>query len=450
MIFKKQELRLWLRVILLFISLLFFAWLMVTRQYAYALLLLTPSVYFLLMIFRMLKKAQVEVDEFVQAIQYRDFSRNFNISQAPPELQSLRMGFNDINTAFKTISKEKEEQYQYLKKILELVDTGIISYESKSGEMNWMNDTFRKMLDIPYLKSMHSLEKRHPQLYEAFTSIRPGESKLIQLSKDGGSEQLLVSATIFQSDDKINRVIACRNINEAIDETESKAWQKLLSVMTHEIMNSVAPIASLADTLKNRLAQQVPVNGSINPEKEDLELGLETIRRRSEGLLKFAETYRNLSKISQPELTRVYVRDLFESLHTLMLPTLEQKKVEFDVILKDPGIQVEIDRHLVEQVLINLVINALDALKERSDGKITLSALQENSKFVIRISDNGPGIPDELLDKIFIPFFSTKKSGSGIGLSLCKQIMLLHKGLIQVHSVEGTGSSFSLVFPERN
>lgn len=450
MTFKKQELRLWLRVILLFISLLVFAWLMVHRQYAYALLLLIPSVYFLLIIFRLLKKAQVEVDEFVQAIQYRDFSRNFNISHAPPELQSLRKGFNDINTAFKTISKEKEEQYQYLKKILELVDTGIISYESKSGEMNWMNDTFRKMLDIPYLKSMHSLEKRHPQLYEAFTSIRPGESKLIQLSKDGGSEQLLVSATIFQSDDKINRVIACRNINEAIDETESKAWQKLLSVMTHEIMNSVAPIASLADTLKNRLAQQVPVNGSINPEKEDLELGLETIRRRSEGLLKFAETYRNLSKISQPELTRVYVRDLFESLHTLMLPTLEQKKVEFDVILKDTGIQVEIDRHLVEQVLINLVINALDALKESSDGKITLSALQENNKIVIRISDNGPGIPDELIDKIFIPFFSTKKSGSGIGLSLCKQIMLLHKGLIQVQSVEGKGSSFSLVFPERN
>ena len=445
MIFNKQELRLWLRVILMFISLLLFAWLMVNRLYAYALLLLIPAGYCLMLIFRMLKKAQVEVDEFVQAIQYRDFSRNYNISQAPAELQTLRKGFNDINSTFKAISKEKEEQYQYLKKILELVDTGIISYESTSGEMNWMNDTFRKMLDIPYLKSMHSLEKRHPQLYEAFTSIRPGESKLIQLNKEGGSEQLLVSATIFQSEDKINRVIACRNINEAIDETESKAWQKLLSVMTHEIMNSVAPIASLADTLKNRLTQQV----SVNPEKEDLELGLETIRRRSEGLLKFAETYRNLSKISQPELTRIYVRDLFESLHTLMQPTLEQKKVEFDVILKDPGIQVEIDRHLVEQVMINLVINALDALKERTDGKIILSALQENNKVVIRISDNGPGIPDELLDKIFIPFFSTKKSGSGIGLSLCKQIMLLHKGLIQVHSVEGKGSSFSLVFPER-
>ena len=186
--------------------------------------------------------------------------------------------------------------------------------------------------------------------------------------------------------------------------------------------------------------------GESSAERDDLELGLETIKRRSEGLLKFAETYRNLNKITTPNLKKILVRDLFENLHTLMQPTLDQKNIELEVILKDPGLMIEVDINLIEQVLINLLINALEAVKEKSNPRIVLSAFQENTKAVIKVSDNGAGVPDELLDRIFIPFFSTKKSGSGIGLSLCKQIMLLHKGSIQVHSKEGEGSAFVLKF----
>jgi signal transduction histidine kinase len=446
MTYKKYEIRLLLKVVLLFAVLAGTAWLMVNKYYLYMGLSIPVVLYQVYDIYRMLKKAQDEVKEFVESVHYRDFSRYFNVKQAPSELQTLREGFNEINTTFKVISKEKEIQYLYLQKILELVDTGIISFETGSGELNWMNDTFKKMMEIPYLKTIHSLEKREPQLYEAAISIRSGETRMVTITKENRQVKILLAATLFQTDDKINKVLACQNINEAVDETEAKAWQKLLSVMTHEIMNSVAPISSLAGTLKNRLLQTSSPGEVGSGERDDLELGLETIQRRSEGLLKFAETYRNLNKIITPNLKKVFVRDLFENLHTLMQPTLDQKNIELEVVLKDPGLMVEVDVNLIEQVLINLVINALEAVKEKTDPRIVLSALQEGNKQLIKVTDNGMGISGDLLDRIFVPFFSTKKSGSGIGLSLCKQIMLLHKGTIQVQSLEGKGSAFVLTF----
>lgn len=219
--------------------------------------------------------------------------------------------------------------------------------------------------------------------------------------------------------------------------------------MTHEIMNSVAPISSLADTLKNRLETFSAHIEDANQDGEmrDVKIGVETIKRRSESLLKFAETYRNLNKISKPNLSKVYVRDLFETLYQLMQPTLEQKNIEMEIVLPDTSLQLEIDASLIEQVLINLIINAKEALKDKDDARIILSAsLSNRQKVLIKVSDNGPGIPKDILESIFIPFFSTKKTGSGIGLSLCKQIMRLHKGNIRVYSVPDEGSVFTLQF----
>jgi signal transduction histidine kinase len=217
--------------------------------------------------------------------------------------------------------------------------------------------------------------------------------------------------------------------------------------MTHEIMNSVAPISSLADTLKHRLQQSVTSLNDDSGSLDDLELGIDTIKRRSEGLLKFAETYRNLNKITTLNLKKVYVRELFGNLLQLMQPTLEQKDIELETILKDTDLQLEVDINLIEQVLINLVVNAIEAIKDSPAPKIVLSAyVASNFRTIIKIADNGNGMPPELLDKIFVPFFSTKKNGSGIGLSLCKQIMMLHRGNVQVQSVEGEGTAFLLQF----
>ena len=217
--------------------------------------------------------------------------------------------------------------------------------------------------------------------------------------------------------------------------------------MTHEIMNSVAPISSLAHTLKNRLEESIPFLDNSNGVVEDLELGIDTIKRRSEGLLKFAEVYRNLNKITTPNLKKIYVRDLFENMYQLMQPTLEQKNIEMEIILKDPELCLDADASLVEQVLINLIVNAIDAVKEVVLPRITLTAMELiNKRVLIRISDNGCGMNEELMNNIFIPFFTTKKNGSGIGLSLCKQIMMLHKGNITVQSISDQGTAFILQF----
>ncbi len=445
--FKKTSWRVFIRIFFLVVTISVFAFIVLHKQYIYLVICLPVIAYQLSELYRFQQKAEKELQQFVESVHYRDFSRYFDVKHAPAELQPLREGFNQINSTFKVITKEKETQYQYLQKILELVDTGILSYEGESGEIFWMNESLKKMLQVPYLKTIHSLEKRDPELYNDIIALKPGDGKITKAHIEKRAFKILLSATAFQTGEKKFKLIAFQNINEALDETESKAWQKLLSVMTHEIMNSVAPISSLADTLKNRLEKSSVHFSNKSSSIHDLELGIDTIKRRSEGLLKFAETYRNLNKITTPNLKPVYVRDLFESLHQLMEPTLAQKNIELETVLKDTDLLLQVDTALIEQVLINLIVNAMEAVKERPDPRIVLSAFEaDNHKTVIRVSDNGAGMSEEIMDKIFIPFFSTKKNGSGIGLSLCKQIMMLHKGNIQVQSLTGEGTAFSLQF----
>jgi two-component system, NtrC family, nitrogen regulation sensor histidine kinase NtrY len=444
--FKDVEWRVLLRVLLLFFTLAVTAFLLV-RNYVYVLFIVPVVLYQLVDFYRFHRKAHDELNEFIESVHYRDFSRNFDVKHAPVEVKPLRRGFNEINSTFKIISKEKETQYQYLQNILELVDTGIISYKENGGTVVWMNESLKKMLQLPYLKTIHYLARRDVQLYEQIVSLKPGENKIATAHLEKSSFKILLSATMFQTEGEKYKLIAFQNINEALDATESKAWQKLLSVMTHEIMNSVAPISSLADTLKNRMRESK--NGMVNEGEttDDLELGIETIKRRSEGLLKFAETYRNLNKITSLALKKMYVRDMFENLHQLMQPTFDQKKIELEIVLKNTELAVEADSNLIEQVLINLLVNSIEAVKEKESPKITLSAYStDDKKVIIKVADNGDGMTEDVIDKIFIPFFSTKKAGSGIGLSLCKQIMMLHRGNISVQSVPGKGTVMSLNF----
>lgn len=445
--FKKNDKGILLRVVLLFITLLGLAFMIVKSQFGYA-LFLSPVILFQVFDFYHLhKKAEEEVEQFVESIHYRDFSKFFNVKRAPVEVQSLRQGFNEINSTFRVVSKEKETQYQYLQKVLELVDTGILSYETESGEIKWMNESLRKILEVPYLKTIHSLDKRDHLLYNQVVNLVPGERIISTIHREKNNIKVVLSASAFQTENVHFKLIAFQNVNEALDETESKAWQKLLSVMTHEIMNSVAPISSLAHTLQGRLKQFTLDGPDPKGVADDLELGIETIRKRSEGLLKFTETYRNLNKITKAAVSRVFVSELFDNLHRLMQPTLTQKNIEITVILRDPLLSVEVDVGLIEQVLINLILNAIDAVKGKTDPKIVLSAYTDNdNKAIIKLADNGTGMPEDVMEKIFIPFFSTKKNGNGIGLNLCKQIMMVHKGSITAQSKAGEGTAFYLRF----
>lgn len=447
MIYNRPGLRLVIRIVLIALVVAAATYLYLEGKILFGSITLLVAVYISVNLYDFLKKSQFEVKQFVEGVHYRDFSRHFDVKHAPAEVQSLRQGFNDINSAFKVISLERETQYQYLQKILELVDTGILSYEIETGNVMWMNESLKKLLKIPYLKTVQSLDKRDAELCAKVIDLKPGENSVTDIHIDRNILKVLISATAFQTNDKRYKLVAFQNVNEALDETESKAWQKLLRVMTHEIMNSIAPISSLADTLKNRLQHSSELVDDETGTLEDLSLGMETIKRRSEGLLKFAQTYRNLNMITEPNLQKFYVKDLFKTQHRLMQPTLQQKKIDLEIILKEADLQIEADINLIEQVLINLLLNAMEAVKEKPYPKIILTATKaDNGRVAVKVVDNGSGIEDEVLDKIFIPFFSTRKSGSGIGLSLCKQIMMLHKGNIHVQSVMNEGTAFILQF----
>ena len=220
MTLKKFEWRILLRVLLLFAVLSVAAFVLVKGMYTYFVFIVPVVIYQVIEFYRFQHKAHEELDQFVESVHYRDFSRYFDVKHAPLELQPLRQGFNEINSTFKVISKEKETQYQYLQKILELVDTGILSYEHATGEIGWMNESFKKMLGIPYLKTIHSLEKRDPNLYKEVLALRPGENKVVDIVQDKNASKILLTATAFQTGGRIYKLIAFQNVSEALDETE--------------------------------------------------------------------------------------------------------------------------------------------------------------------------------------------------------------------------------------
>jgi two-component system, NtrC family, nitrogen regulation sensor histidine kinase NtrY len=453
----RYEISLTIRVILLLASITVAAFCIVSNRYTLLIFVGLMIVFQILNFIQFINKTNTELSQFIEAVQYRDFSLQFTEKNAPVSVRQLRRAFNQINSTFKQLSSEREEQYQYLQKILELVDTGILSYDQE-GNVGWINEAFKRMMNVPYLRNISSLEKRDESVYQAIMSLTNGDSQLVKINH----KQVLLAKTTFLNDDIETNLIAFQNVNEAIEDTEAQAYQKLLRVMTHEIMNSVAPIASLAETMEGAIARRKgkmeaggkEMGGKMtdgerenDDDFEDISLGISTIRKRSENLLKFADTYRQLAKVSMTSFSKFYVRDLFEGVEILLENQIEQKNIEFDVIIKDFELMIEGDMVLIEQVLINLIINAIDAVKNHQNPKITLSVFQNNQQqTIIEVRDNGVGMSDELMDKIFVPFFTSKPNGSGIGLSLSKQIMALHKGTITVNSAEKQGTAFRLGF----
>ncbi|MCU7694816.1 sensor histidine kinase [Haoranjiania flava] len=439
MTFKRKKIKLILQVILLFITLAAFAWFLTQQQWWPAVVSFSLSIFFAVEIIRITIKSEKTILEFIEAVKYNDYSLTYNTKTAPKDMQHLYKGLNTISESFKNIIREKNTEKTYLQKILEMVNIGIISFNAETGEIFMINECFKDLTNIPYAKNIHAFEKRNHDFLNLILHMKTGQSEIFSFKKGAVTDKLLINATLFKTGNYYNKLIAIQNVNEPLNQTESRAWQKLLNVMTHEIMNSVAPISSLADTLIKQLDKET---AGKNKDNEDLLEGLHTIKKRSDGLQRFAVTYRNLNKITKLNIKEIFVRDIFENLQTLMQPTLDQKNIELDVILKEPDLKIKADTDLIEQVLINLLTNAIEAVKEVAEAHIVLSAYQKSGKKYIRVVDNGIGMSEVITEQIFIPFFSTRKNGNGIGLSLCKQIILLHKGTIQVFSEEGKGTAF--------
>ncbi len=391
--------------------------------------------------FRAEQKLVNHVLDFSEAVRYRDFTRRFAVNRVKSVEGKLFTAFNQINQVYKQISIDKEIQHQYLNKVINMLDSAIIFYQSDTGKVIWINDAFKQLFKTPHLGNIAGLTKRHQDLYEKTIHMKTGRQQVDTANSAVGKIKLLMHSSEFDTQDGNFRIVVYQDINEAIDETETKAWHKLLRVLTHEIMNSIAPISSLAETLHDRLEQ-----GHREEDIEDLKVGIYTIKRRSEGLLQFAKSYRLINKVDQPNFDEIQLKVLFENIYQLLEPTLLQKNIDLDIILKDTRLVLRADVNLVEQVLINLLLNAIEAVKQVDSPYISLAGINRDGYTIIKIQDNGCGMPADIQEQIFTPFFTTKKSGTGVGLTLSKQIMLLHKGNLFVESEEGKGSSFILQF----
>lgn len=391
-----------------------------------------------------ISRLEVEIKQFTAAVHYRDFTQNYNIRQSSLLLKELRTAFNEVNQTFQLLNAEKEMQFQHLKTILEMIDTGILSYD-EDGDIKWMNEAFRKLFTLPALRQLSGLISRNPDLQRLLDASLSTNKGLVEIQTGRTTIKVLSSVARFKVKGKMNYLLAVKNINTAVEETETLAWQKLLRVLTHEIMNSVAPITSLAETLKKRIDTLDSLPGA--EVLADMSLSIEVIRSRSEGLMKFADSYRSISRIIQPALSIIQVADLFNQIERLMKFDFERHNIKFSIKIQEPELALQIDVSLIEQVILNLILNAIDATGNQHDKKISLQArFNQHEQVIIEIADNGPGIPAELLENIFVPFFTTKKNGSGIGLSLSKQIMQLHKGSILVETEIGKGCLFRLIF----
>lgn len=320
----------------------------------------------------------------------------------------------------------EEIKHQYYENLLNKVDTAVIVAD-KSGYIEWMNQAA-----IIHLGKI-------AQLSESIQAASiANDSSVIRLEQNGTIIEMAVSCTLFSTQGKEQQLISLKNIHSVLERNEMEAWQKLIRVLTHEIMNSITPIISLSETLSER-----GVPEQLGEKEYSVMLqAMQTIHRRSKGLLEFVENYRRLTRIPTPTRTKVSAGELFMDLKKLF----PEEEIHFE--MSQTEIDLFVDRIQIEQVLINLLKNACEACIRKSNRKIMVRAkMHATGNITLTVSDNGDGILPDVLDKIFVPFFTTKTSGSGIGLSLCKQIMTLHKGSITVKSEMDKGSCFTLTFP---
>lgn len=445
--YKGYILKLFFRIFILIALILGLIYFIYQDKTTYIILLSFGFIIAIVNLYQFIKRRFSAIDDFFESVKYRDFSRWFPEDRGPKDIRFLYTGFNEVNRTIKEINVQNETQYIYLQKILEMIDVGIIAYNLETGDVLWLNDTFKEIIDFPSFKNIRFVESRKPELFNIIFETYNREPNSITITLQNERLKVLISDTIFQIKEDSFKLVVLQNIDNTLNKNESEAWKKLLSVMTHEIMNSIAPISSLADTLQRNLELNINNPKENSLEVEDLNAGIKTIKNRSLGLLKFAKTYRSLSKVTHLNLQKIEVSELFKNIELLMAPSIKAKNIDISFSLSSKRLQLEIDLHLIEQVLINLILNAKDACKNKVNPSIKIQALQtQNHNIIIKVFDNGSGIPKEIIENIFVPFFTSKTTGSGIGLSLCKQIMLLHKGKIVVQSKENEGTIFSLVF----
>lgn len=389
-----------------------------------------------------------KLTQFLESVRYSDFTNTFNTDkQLGEDFADLHHAFNQVLEAFRKTRVEKEQHLQYLNTLVQHVQVGLISYDA-DGNIELINNVARRFLDVTHIKNIKQLQYANPEMYRLLRELPEGGKHLLRQNNE---LQLSINATELVLHNKTHKLLSIQNIKSELQDKEIEAWQNLSRVLRHEIMNSITPMTSLAATLTEILEEDlVVVDGRFELESEsieDIKEGLQTIQNRSEGLRRFVDAYRTFTSIPLPKMQLLQVKEFFQGIVKLMQIEARAKNTEIHCTVIPEDLQLNADPQLLEMVFINLIKNAVEAINGCEGGEIWLKAENdEHQRVLISLRDNGPGIEPEAISKIFIPFYTTKPTGSGIGLSLSREILQMHNAQLTVESLPGEGSCFFIRF----
>ncbi len=451
MISNKFRLLIIVRVVFLGATIFFFWYLFLQTELYVTTIIVGLSIFYqIYALVRYAEKTNQSLTRFFSAIKYEDFSQSFSDPGLGSSFNELYEEFSHVMDAFQAARAEKEANYRYLQTVVRHVGVGLFCF-THQGKVEIFNTAAKRLLNLGHLKHIDSLSDGHRELADALARMKSGDKSLVKIRTNGEILQLSLYATTFKLRDELYTLVSMQNIGGELEEREIEAWQNITRVLAHEIMNSITPISSLATTVQSSLSdfhfEDVPPDEEFLETIEDIRSALQTIEKRSAGLLRFVNAYRDLARIPKPDFQLCRVRDLLERIQQLMSHRLQRPDIQFSIDVNPPTLTVTADQELIEQVLINLVTNAIQALEEQSDARIQLSgSLDDRGRVLLRVEDNGPGMKPDVLEKIFVPFFTTKADGTGIGLSFSRQIMHKHNGTITVRSEVGEGTVVTLRF----
>ncbi len=402
-----------------------------------------------ILLLQQVNKTNTDLEKFLSAVQDHDSSIRFPVNTKDDSFRKLHDKMNTVNTFIHNVKIENERINQFLQSVVDHVDIGLLSFDM-NGRIGIYNNAAKKYLHVQTPSSLSSLKTRNEDLFKIINTIIPGQEILHKIKADNHLQSVLLKAAELKFENNTIKLVSFQDITNELDKKELESWQRLIRVLTHEIMNSISPITSLTGVIsgyfKNN-ANDIP----LPMEKIDQIIvtktlsGLSTIEETGKGLLDFVEKYRSLTSLPKPNLYPFSVNSLFVKCKLLM-ESIISDNIEITESVVPGDLALEADFAQVEQILINLIKNSVEALSGRKNGTIHLKAFNTDDSIVIMVEDNGPGIPHEIIEDIFVPFYTTKKSGSGIGLSLSRQIMQNHDGTISVNSSPDKGSEFTLKF----
>jgi two-component system nitrogen regulation sensor histidine kinase NtrY len=450
MISRNLYLNIILRVLLIVILSALLGYLLVKDQsFRYSLICIIAIVILTISLISYLNSTNRKVRFFFDSVRNDDSSLSFPADTKNKTFRELNLSMNTVNQQIQQLKIENRSQEQYFQILIEHLATGIITYDSK-GYVLHANSSAKKLLSTEVLTHIQQIERLNEKLYQTIKNIKPSERRLISFKSDQDEIQLSLKATSFRSNNAELVILSIQDIKSELDEKELESWMKLIRVLMHEIMNSITPITSLSESLSHIYgSQDNPVlPEQVTPRTITTTLqGLNVIKEQGKGLMSFVESFRKLTRVPEPEKKMFKVADLISRVQILYSSLEKSDKVSLVVSLKDTEQEIFADQNLISQVLLNLVKNALEANENNPDGQIKIVAgTYTNNRPEICVIDNGPGIPEENIDEIFVPFFTTRQTGSGIGLSISKQIMRLHGGNLKVKSVPGKETVFCLSF----